>query len=291
MVASLEVLTAAARLNGLDPTGSKLIRDGSHAMYRLNDEIVARVGKPGSQSNAEHEIRVSRWLTKQRYPVTQLIPDMLQPTVIADQAVTWWRSIPEHRPATPAELGRLLRTLHALPAPESLQLPRLDPFCKLAERIKNAAGINEKEHDWLTVRYHRLLEQYQNTTFDSGNRMIHGDAWQGNVAVPQDGSPILLDLEAVSRGHREWDLLPIAVDHVDFARIDVKGYQSFVDAYGGFDVTDSAVYGLLAAIQELRWVCFVLSRADNNPAALQETRHRISCLRGEVSRPWTWTAF
>ncbi|MGH3672458.1 MAG: phosphotransferase family protein [Pseudonocardiaceae bacterium] len=291
MAGSLEVLTAAARLNGLDVTGSELIRDGSHAMYRLDDKIIARVGKPGSQSSAEREVRVSRWLTEQKYPVTQLSPGMLQPTVIKGQAVTWWRSIPQHRPATPAELGGLLRMLHSLPAPESLSLPSLNLFCKLAERIKNAVGINRKERDWLVGHYHELLERYHETRFYSGIRIIHGDAWQGNVAVPQDGSPILLDLEDVSRGHPEWDLISIAVDHVDFARIDAEEYQSFVGAYGGFDVTGSPGYGVLAAIQELRWVCFTLSKADNNPAALRETRHRISCLRGELTRPWKWTAF
>jgi hypothetical protein len=158
---SFEVLTAAAQLNGLDPTGAELIRDGSHAMYRLNDQIVARIGQPGSESSAEREVFVSRWLTQQQYPVTQLASGLLQPTVITDRPVTWWRLISEHRPAAPAELGEMLRMLHALPVPEDLGLPFLDPFCELAERIDSAPKISEMEHNWLAERHRELLQQYR----------------------------------------------------------------------------------------------------------------------------------
>jgi hypothetical protein len=57
------------------------------------------------------------------------------------------------------------------------------------------------------------------------------------------GSPILLDLESVSIGHPDWDLISFAVDHVDFARVDDQQYRAFVDAYGGRDVTAPPVSG------------------------------------------------
>ncbi|MDS1272333.1 hypothetical protein RIF23_18765 [Lipingzhangella sp. LS1_29] len=50
-------------------------------------------------------------------------------------------------------------------------------------------------------------------------------------------------------------------------------------------------YRTLAEIQELRWVCFTLSKAATRPGAADEARHRIRCLRGGVPRPWTWAAF
>jgi hypothetical protein len=34
-----------------------------------------------------------------------------------------------------------------------------------------------------------------------------------------------------------------------------------------------------------------LGKSDTSSKAAQETRHRIACLRGELPRPWTWTAF
>src|SRR5699024_6229203 len=120
---------------------------------------------------------------------------------------------------------------------------------------------------------------------------VHGDAWQGNVAVPQTGTPVLLDLEHVSCGHSDWDLIPIAVDYADFARLTSTDYHDFVAAYGDHDVTATPGFRVLADIQELRWVVFVLGKAANSAHAVREAQHRIACLRGEIPRPWTWTAF
>jgi aminoglycoside phosphotransferase (APT) family kinase protein len=120
--------------------------------------------------------------------------------------------------------------------------------------------------------------------------VIHGDAWQGNVAVSGSGTSTLLDLEHVSIGHRQWDLVPLAVDYVDFARLTADDYETFVRSYG-HDVTGEPEFRLLADIQELRWVGFVLSKAGANPAASREARHRVACLRGDVPKPWTWAAF
>jgi len=120
--------------------------------------------------------------------------------------------------------------------------------------------------------------------------VIHGDAWQGNVAVPDFGRPILLDLEMVSLGRREWDLVQIAVDYTDFARLTDEDYRSFVAAYGGYDVTSVSGYRTIADLQELRWGCFALGKSDRSAEAAREARHRIACLRGDLARPWSWTA-
>ncbi len=63
------------------------------------------------------------------------------------------------------------------------------------------------------------------------------------------------------------------------------------DAYGGHDVTVAPGFRVLADLQELRWTNFVMGKSESNEAAGREVRHRIACLRGEVLRPWTWTAF
>lgn len=119
---------------------------------------------------------------------------------------------------------------------------------------------------------------------------MHGDAWTGNVARPQRQAPVLLDLEAVAIGQPEWDLVQTAVDHTDFARLGPGDYASFVAAYGGFDVTALAGYRVLAEIQELRWVCFALSKSATSAIAAEQVQHRIACLRGDAPRPWSWTA-
>jgi hypothetical protein len=85
-------------------------------------------------------------------------------------------------------------------------------------------------------------------------------------------------------------LIALAVDRTDFERIDQAEYRAFVDAYGGYDVTTWPGYRTLADILELRWVCFALAKASTNPVAADQARHRIACLRGEIPRPWRWTA-
>src|SRR5699024_2049482 len=159
------------------------------------------------------------------------------------------------------------------------------------ERIVAATHINHDDQKWLSERLGRLRDEYNRTQPTHTNRLVHGDAWQGNVAVPAYSAPLLLDLEHFSHGDPDWDLIPIAVDHTDFARLTADEYHAFIDSYGGHDVTTTPKFRLMADIQELRWVCFALGKAADSPTAERETEHRIACLRGDMPRPWAWTAF
>jgi aminoglycoside phosphotransferase (APT) family kinase protein len=112
------------------------------------------------------------------------------------------------------------------------------------------------------ARITELRRSHATQRQDSDVTVVHGDAWQGNVAVPLNGGrPILLDLDRIGFGPPEWDLVPVAVDHTDFARINTADYQRFVDALCGVDVTASPILATLAAITQLRWTAFVISKA------------------------------
>ncbi|HEX5403980.1 MAG TPA: phosphotransferase [Pseudonocardiaceae bacterium] len=284
------VLTVAAGIAGLDSRGAELIRDGSNVMYQLAGQIVARIGKPGSRDTAEREVSVSRWLNDAGVRATRALPDVDQPVMVDGRPVTWWQTLPAHRAATPSELGEALRTLHALSLPSDLALPHFDPFDRLDQQLAQAHGADRDDLTWLAVRLAALRHQYDGLHIGQPSHVIHGDAWQGNVAVSGSGTSTLLDLEHVSIGHRQWDLVPLAVDYVDFARLTADDYRAFVRSYG-HDVTGEPEFRLLADIQELRWVGFVLSKAGVNPAASREARHRVACLCGDVPKPWTWAAF
>lgn len=286
-----KVLRTAAQLAGLDAADAEMIRDGSHVMYRLAGDVVARIGRAGTEDTAAREVRVSEWLNATGLAVTQVRADLKQAIVVDGRPVTWWKLLPEHRAATPAELGAVLRALHELPVPATLGLPLADPFADLDQRIGDSPGLDADDRAWLVEHLAELRERYSRLSLGEPHHVIHGDAWQGNVAVPASGPPILLDLEHVAIGHPDWDLIPLAVDYTDFARLDEEDYRSFVRAYGGHDVTTTPGFRVLAEIQELRWVCFVISKADTSHDANTEARHRIACLRGDVPRPWSWTAF
>lgn len=296
MRAPHEILRAAAKANRLDAEGAAIIRDGSNTLYLLRNSIVARVGRPGTVQIAKKEIRVSRWLADNGVPVIHALDDLDQPTIIHNHPVTWWEPLPPHRPATPAELATALRVLHDLPIPPNLELPQHDPFADLERRIEDSHEIPRDHIRWLSSYLDDLSHQYKTLTPTSGGNLcvIHGDAWQGNIAVPTHTAntvPVILDLENVSIGKPEWDLLPIAVDYIDFGRINADEYKSFTDAYNGPDVTHWDGFRTLASLQELRWLCFILTKTNTSHDAATEALHRIACLHGDIPRPWSWRAF
>ncbi|MEU0469696.1 aminoglycoside phosphotransferase family protein [Amycolatopsis sp. NPDC006131] len=285
-----DVLGAAAAEAGVDTEGAQLIRDGSNVMYRLPGGIVARIGRPGTADTARREAETAIWLASQGIPAVQVIESLPQLVVVAERPVTWWHLLPPHRPATPAELATVLKAVHSLDVPTRPQLPLHNPFAGIAPRIRDATPINADDRDWLLQRLEQLEADYHQLEMNQGRFVLHGDAWQGNVAVPENGQPILLDLEAFSIGPRQWDLVQIAVDYTDFARLTDADYKSFLTAYGDDDITETPEFRTLADIQELRWVAFAASKAASNPNAAHEARHRIACLRGKKPRPWIWSA-
>ncbi|MFQ6268715.1 phosphotransferase enzyme family protein [Kutzneria viridogrisea] len=259
-------------------------------LYQLPNRIVARIGRPGTYEIALRELQASRWLATSGFPVVRAL-DVHQPTLVEDRPVTWWELLPEHRSATPSELGAVLRDLHALPLPAETPLPEHNPLRGLSTSICGASTVSAADRSWLLSHLHDLEKRYRELPEGLPRCVVHGDAWQGNVAVIPQRRPVVLDLDHVAIGRPEWDLIPLAVDRMDFQRISEAEYRAFVTAYGGFDVTTWPGYRPLADICELRWLCFALTKADSNKRAAAEAEHRLSCLRGDIPRPWTWSAF
>ncbi|OLZ55160.1 hypothetical protein BS329_03790 [Amycolatopsis coloradensis] len=289
---SRTILEVAGEQAGVSTVGATLIRDGTNVLYRLTGGVVARIGPAGSQLVAERQIRASRWLAEAGVTVVRTIDNIEQPTVVGDQPVTWWVELPEHRHATPAELGSTLRQLHGLVASEALPLPIVDPLEGLDASIGRGFILLDEDRAWLKSLVKQLGVDYRELAPSVPLTVIHGDAWQGNVVVPMaGGDPVLLDLDQLGLGPREWDLVSLAVDYTDFARIVEADYRAFVVAYGGYDMTVWPGYRTLATIRELRWTAFVLGKSDVSAKAAEQARYRVSCLKGEVDRPWTWSAF
>lgn len=284
------LVAEAAQLAGIAVDSTEVIRDGSHVIARVRNGVVARLGRPGTIDRARREVLVSRWLRRSGIPAVEALGGVPQPTIVENRPVTWWRELGAHRGATPAELAGVLRSVHQLRVPSTPALPRWDPFSELTRRLTDLDGISVEDRSWLLDRLDALRTNWRGVNDGLPESVIHGDAWQSNVAVLPDGETVLLDLEHAAVGPPEWDLIAVAVDHTDFARITPRDYEAFVDAYGGHDVTGWSGFRTLADLEELRWACFALAKADRDPRAGVQARHRIACLRGEVPRPWTWTA-
>ncbi|WP_245558243.1 phosphotransferase family protein [Nocardia thailandica] len=282
------ILEEAAAVNGIDSVRAELLRAGSNSIY-LVDELVGRVGKVGSVESATRELRISQWLNASGLPTVRVAEVAHPITVIEERPVTWWERIPAHRAATTTELAAVLRRLHALAPPTVFTLPQHDPLAGLHGAITDAAALGDNDREWLIEHLDTLSSRYRALAEPVQRRVIHGDAWQGNVVVPHDGIPIVVDLERVSLGRPAWDLIQVAADRTDFDRLSEGDYRSFVDTYGA-DVTTDPAFRLLADLQELRWVVFALSQSSSSDNAAYQVRHRLACLRGDIARPWHWDA-
>lgn len=172
-------------------------------LYALPDGLVARIGRAGAESTARREVGVSFWLADNGFPAVRAKTDVDQPTVTHGRPVTWWALLPAHRPATTTELGETLRRLHALAVPDGLNLPEIDPFSCLDVKIDQARSVSADDRQWLSQHLADLRTAYVELPAGLPSCVVHGDAWQGNLAVSGDSPPVLLDLENVGIGRPE----------------------------------------------------------------------------------------
>lgn len=278
---------AHARASGDD---AHLIRLAHNAIYRLRRTVIARIARVDRLAVARKEIDVARWLASAGLPAVRPIDDIDQPIVVRGHAVTFWHELPPHHNASRVELAAVLRALHMLPVPD-FELPRLDPFEDLAGLIDSASGKTDADRDFLRDHLAELAARY--TTLPAGlpQCVVHGDAWPGNVARTQNGSLLVLDLEQVSIGPPEWDLLHTAISHATVGMVPEREYLDFSSTYG-LDVTHWPGYPVLRDIRELRLTLFAAQIAADDPRQQQQATHRLACLRGDLGpRPWSgWTA-
>ncbi|MGH3360702.1 MAG: phosphotransferase [Nocardioidaceae bacterium] len=145
--------------------------------------------------------RRRRWLEANGVPATQAL-DVRQPVVVDGHAVTFWHELPEHRHGTPSEVATAIRSLHQFDHPTTFELPKLQPFVRLAKRIEEATVITEDDRRWLHSQ--RLVVQSQYAALPGGlpPAVMYGDAWAGNVVHTRAGELVFLDLERFSSGHR-----------------------------------------------------------------------------------------
>jgi aminoglycoside phosphotransferase (APT) family kinase protein len=281
------LLAAACRTVGVDPSRATLIRAGENTLYRLPGRLVARVTRAGQVGAAAKEVRVSRWLGAVGVPVVEAVTEVAQPVEVNGRAVTFWRDLAAHRCGTTTELAELLRQLHDLPPPD-FELPLLAPFVRLRERLHEAVALSTRDRRWLLDHLANLEKRYAALPPGRPWCAVHGDAWDGNVAVTEFG-PVLLDLERFAYGPPEWDLASVAVDYTTFGCLPPSQWAAFCDRYGQ-DVTTWPGFETLRDIRELRKVTFAWQFATDRSTIAEQATYRLACIRGHHGpRPWHWT--
>ncbi|HVB43243.1 MAG TPA: aminoglycoside phosphotransferase family protein [Streptosporangiaceae bacterium] len=284
---ALAALEEACLAAGLRHEGAELMRLGENAIFRLtHDRVVVRIARNlDVLDDAAKEVAVARWLRDADVPGTEPA-DYAQPIIARGRPVTFWKLIDDSgTKATTADLGAVLRCLHALPVPGSLHLPELDIFGRVGERIAGSADLAEADRSFLAGRLASLRTQYQDLRFGLPPSAVHGDAHQANLIKRPDGAVILIDFERFAFGHPETDLSVTATEYLIGWHTDEQ-YADFVRAYG-YDVMDWDGFPVIRSINELKMTTWLMQNIGESARIADEFRTRLASLRdSDATRDW-----
>lgn len=289
---SLIALKHACRSLGIACHDAELVRLGENAMYRLNgDGLVARIGRSAEASRKE--ARVARWLASHDFPAARLADDLVQPVVVEPFCATFWEFIDEAmEPADAADLGRILRDLHAVPSAESLDLPGFRPMPKVEARLDAVQGgyLTDDDIEFVRKRHKELEQQFSCLKFEFAFGPIHGDAHTGNLMRDAStGSVRLIDFEDFAWGPREWDASVASIRHVAFGWESDEEYRRYIAAYGWDPITWSG-FPVFRAIRELNMTTWLMQLLGQSAEIDAEVQKRVRDLRDQDA-PRDWHVF
>ncbi|WP_405063250.1 aminoglycoside phosphotransferase family protein [Kribbella sp. NBC_01505] len=281
------VKAVLGRLGGGDADLELLGPIVDNAVFRLPAGVVARISGAPSYERAAREVRTGNWLATQGVSAVRPLEVADLPWSVDGLVVTLWHEVPEAEMASTAELGGLLRGLHAVPVPSDFAIPALDPFVRVDEHLAAAAGALEMvDRQFLVDQLDELRPAYAAAAARLPDRVIHGDANRKNAIRGRDGITVLLDLERFSLGPREWDLVVPAV-YQRLGWYSDPEYDAFVEAYG-WDVRSWEGFAVFATVREFRMTAWLVSRLAREPRLAAEAGRRIASLRNpDAPRAWT----
>ncbi|MGV9350111.1 phosphotransferase enzyme family protein [Streptomyces spiralis] len=262
---------------------ARLLALGENAVFAAGD-LVVKVGRDAELlDRARRELRIAVWLAEAGVPAVRAAePEAL---LVDGHPVTVWHRLPDPvRPAEPRDLAELLRTVHALPAPDFGLPPR--ELLGGVERWLRLAGdaIDPADAAYLRRRRDGFSSAAAALTPHLPPGAIHGDALPRNVHIGPDG-PVLVDLETFSADLREHDLVVMALSR-DRYGLPAEAYDSFTATYG-WDVREWEGCSVLRGARETASCAWVAQHAPGNPKALAEFERRVASLRdGDETVRW-----
>ncbi|MFJ1707158.1 phosphotransferase [Kitasatospora sp. NPDC088346] len=294
-------LAEAAAMTGLDPAGAVVLQHRQHAVVRLpratgRSSAVAKIYKPGEDHSAvQCQTMAAHWLRDNGVMTAR---PLSAPAVTRQgRLVTFSEDLGDGGPVSSAQLAHLLSALHALPVPEHLRLPVLDPARQLLARIAALPRrvLAPGDRYWLYGQVTAAGQQWSAHLWPQAPAVVHGDLNTFNTMLSPSFGPALLDLESLAVGPALYDLAFVAWTRDGFAA-DPHGYEEFRTAYG-LDVTTvqrGAAYRVLARLRAACGVVIALEAATHDPAWMPEATHRTACLRrqseGPPAYPWDWNS-
>ncbi|HVB43328.1 MAG TPA: phosphotransferase [Streptosporangiaceae bacterium] len=285
------VLEAAAAHLGVPVHDARLLRLHSNANFALPSAgLVVRIAtNPGALDRVAASIAVTRWLADRGFPCAVPAGIEDQPLVIAGHVVSVWRYVPTTDTPAPtgADIGRLLRDLHAQGDPPH-PLRRLgDPFASVASAMEEAPdSVPEPSRSWLADRIASLRRQWSGMDFPLPAGLIHGDAHISNLMRATSGEVILGDWDHVATGPREWDLIQIYYMRRRFGRAGEDDIEAFTATYG-WDIRSWPGLDTLVAIREITGLSPYIRTARTRPFSGHQLAYRLRTLQaGDTSARW-----
>ena len=279
-------LADACRTAALDASEAVLLRLGSNAVYSLpSEQVIVRIGPSAAKlKGVERVVRVARWLEGEDFPATRLVSGLRQPVVVDSRTATFWVAAQDREEyASIPEFADLIRQLHWLTEPESLGLSTHDPLGGWDARLARLTAVPADDVAFLSQRFEELRKLYGRLDFVLPYGIIHGDANVGNAIRDRAGRAILIDLDDVALGEREWDLVLTAMYYERYGWHTREEYESFVFHYG-FDVMNWPGYPVLADLRELLMVAWLGGKVNGEPEVYAEFAKRVRAVQTDGSR-------
>jgi Ser/Thr protein kinase RdoA (MazF antagonist) len=287
----------ACAVGGLAPEEFELIRFGTNAVYRLvGTPWVLRLRRPTADvATIERQVALAAWLDEQGFPANR---PRQQGAILSsglDGAVAsfWeWVEANQHAQIGLHEFGTLLHGFHDLTDRYggAETFPRWNAIAEIEARLSavSAEGsfLEESELGLLAEWTAETASQLETLDWALPSGVIHGDAHTGNVLATKQGG-VLIDLDALAVGPREWDLAPTAVARLRFGG-DVAPIAAFSEAYG-FDLLAWRGWPALRRLRELYMTTWLLTVASANAEREAEVRRRLHSLR-TADDPTLWRA-
>ncbi|MFN2494487.1 MAG: phosphotransferase [Pseudonocardiaceae bacterium] len=262
---------------GLDPAGARLLRNVNNAVFRLatSPVVIRLVTLPSYIPRAELAVAAATMFAEHGVPAIRLLPGVAQPVRVGEHVATVWQAVSPTGPSPGgADLARLLRAVHAVPAP-CRGLPEWDPLTDFDNRVWDTT-MTRADRAFLLHRSAELAAAAAELQFPLPTAVLHGDAHLGNVIPGPDG-PVLCDFDSCSVGPPEWDLTPVAVADIRFGR--PTAHQRDFTATYGFDVRTWEGFEVLHGIRDLKLIAGVFPRAGSTSAVQAEFARRMASLR------------
>jgi hypothetical protein len=306
-------LTDVCQHVGIPIDTAILIKYTMNAVFRAGDYVIRLAHGDQARTLAQRTTVLAAELARRNVPTIRLAADLAPAPVHAgDWVATIWQYIPTaHDNPWPVDLAVPLHALHAVDRFDT-PLPAWDPVAKIHRRITNAAALpaaaatemDEWSRAELGLPATRLLEVLYSWCDDIDRQLpgirwhlpagpLHGDAHTGNLLLRQvparpaaDPTALLCDLDGLSEGPREWDLVPTAHGTTRFGRSQAA-YDAFADAYG-FDILTWNGWPLLVRLRELQLVTSVIDSFTGRPAVANELALRLrSLVADDPTVGWT----